>query len=364
MKALCIGGAMIDTIAIIANNRIERVSMDNAGSSFLLLEEGRKTEALEVSTHVGGGAVNAAVALARLGLDVGVLVKLGKDARAETVLNRLSQEGVSTRWAMRDGRAPTGASVLISSHDRNAAIFTFRGANTLLEEADLRAEAFAVDLVYIASLSNESADAFPAIVARAKAQGALVATNPGVRQLSSRGTAFQETLAHIDILAVNRSEAEVLVPSFVARFGEGGPQLDLDPDETPPRLAVRGFTGGGHEMSVKALFSALRSMGPRFVVITDGRHGAFVGTREEILFCPVLEARVAGTAGAGDAFNATFTAYVARGRNAEEAVRAAALNAASVVGFVDTQSGLLNDDEMTRRLEAAKSSLKVRVWSH
>ena len=58
------------------------------------------------------------------------------------MLARLAQEGVSTRWALRDGRAPTGASVLVSSHDRNAAIFTFRGANTLLEEADLRAEAF------------------------------------------------------------------------------------------------------------------------------------------------------------------------------------------------------------------------------
>ena len=63
------------------------------------------------------------------------LVKLGKDARAETVLARLMEEGVSTRWSMRDGRLPTGASVLVSSHERNAAIFTFRGANTLLEEA-------------------------------------------------------------------------------------------------------------------------------------------------------------------------------------------------------------------------------------
>ena len=187
MKALTVGGAMIDTIAIIASDRIERMRMTNADNAFLLLEEGRKTEALEVSTHVGGGAVNAAVAMARLGLDVGTLVKLGKDARAETLLGHLLQEGVSTRWAMRDGRAPTGASVLISSHDSNAAIFTFRGANTLLEERDLRTEAFAVDVVYASSLSNESADAFPAIVERAKGQGALVATNPGVRQLSSRG---------------------------------------------------------------------------------------------------------------------------------------------------------------------------------
>src|SRR5262245_45335523 len=222
MKALTVGGAMIDTIAIIASDRIERMSMRNADSSFLLLEEGRKTEALEISTHVGGGAVNAAVAMSRLGLDVAALIKVGRDERAEMVLAHLMREGISTRWALRDGRAPTGSSVLISSHDRNAAIFTFRGANTLLDEGDLQSDAFAVDVVYVSSLSNESADTFPAIIARAKAHGALVAANPRIRQLSSRGAAFQEALARIDILAINRTEADVLVPGLVARFGEGG----------------------------------------------------------------------------------------------------------------------------------------------
>jgi ribokinase len=364
MKALCVGGAMIDTIAIIASDRIERMTMLNADSSFLLLEEGRKTEALEISTHVGGGAVNAAVAMARLGLDVSALVKLGKDQRAETILARLSQEGVSTRWAMRDGRAPTGASVLLSSHDRNAGIFTFRGANTLLEEADLRDEAFATDMVYVSSLSNESADAFPAIVKRAKAHGALVAVNPRVRQLSSRGGAFLESLADIDILAVNRSEADVLVPGLVARFGEGGETLKLEPGEQPPRLAARGFSGGGHEMSLPAFFGALRELGPRFVVVTDGRNGAFLGAREVIMYCPVLETQVVGTAGAGDAFNATFTTCIALGRPPEEALRAAAINAGSVIGYVDTQTGLLRLADINSRLIATSKALKVRVWSH
>jgi hypothetical protein len=40
MKVLTIGGAMIDTIAIIDSGRVERMSMKNADSSFLLLEEG------------------------------------------------------------------------------------------------------------------------------------------------------------------------------------------------------------------------------------------------------------------------------------------------------------------------------------
>lgn len=364
MKALTVGGAMIDTIAIIASDRIERMRMTNADNAFLLLEEGRKTEALEVSTHVGGGAVNAAVAMSRLGLDVGTLVKLGKDARAEMVMNHLMQEGVSTRWALRDGRAPTGASVLISSHDRNAAIFTFRGANTLLEPGDLRKEAFAADLVYVSSLSNESADAFPAIIGAAKEQGALVATNPGVRQLSSRGGAFQETLKQIDILAVNRSEADALVPALVKRFGEGAKGITPKPGETLPRLAARGFVGGGLEMGVVDFFAGLRKLGPRYVVVTDGRDGAFLGAPDAILYCPVLETKVAGTAGAGDAFNATFTAFVAMGRGAEEALRAAAINSASVVGHIDTQSGLLSLAEIDRRLAATKATLEVRRWSH
>src|SRR3990170_1856570 len=117
MKVLTIGGAMIDTIAIIESDRIERMSMLNAETSFLLLEEGRKTEALEVSTHCGGGGVNAAVAMARLGV------------------------------------------------------------------------AFAVDLVYVSNLSNKSADCYPTIIDKAKSNGALVAVNPGVRQLSARGGA-------------------------------------------------------------------------------------------------------------------------------------------------------------------------------
>jgi ribokinase len=364
MKALTVGGAMIDTIAVIDSDRVERMTMKNADNSFLLLEEGRKTEALTISSHVGGGAVNAAVAMARLGFDVAAFVKLGKDARAEIVLAHLMQEGVSTRWATRDGGATTGASVILSSHDRNAGIFTFRGANTLLEEGDLREEAFAADVVYVSSLSNESADAFPGIVRRAKAAGALVATNPRVRQLSSRTGAFQEALRHIDILAINRSEADVLVSALVARFGEGGNALPLKPGEAPPRLAARGFVGGGHEMSVAAFFHALRELGPRHVVVTDGRHGAFLGTHDAILFCPVLQTNVAGTAGAGDAFNSTFTACIGMGLAPENALRAASVNAASVVGHVDTQTGLLTRAELDKRVAVNEAALKVRIWSH
>ena len=202
------------------------------------------------------------------------------------------------------------------------------------------------------------------IVSRAKAHKALVAANPRVRQLSSRAEAFRETLAHIDILAVNRSEADVLVPGLVARFGEGGRALPLEPGETPPRLVARGLTGGGHEMSLAAFFNALRQAGPQYVVVTDGRNGAFLGTREAIHYCPaVLEPRVMGTAGAGDAFNTTFTASVALGHRPEDALRAAAVNSASVVRHADTQTGLLSHDELAAQVAVHAEQLAVRTWS-
>jgi ribokinase len=228
--------------------------------------------------------------------------------------------------------------------------------------ADLRREVFAADVVYVSSLSNESADAFPVIVEAAKAQGALVATNPGVRQLSSRGGVFQESLARIDILAVNSSEADVLVPGLVARFGESSRGLAVKPGEQLPRLAVRGFSGGGHEMGLVGFFEAMRKLGSRYVLVTDGRHGAFLGTADAISHCPVLETNVAGTAGAGDAFSATFSACIAMGRPADEALRAAAINAASVVNHVDTQSGLLSLQEIDKRLDETKGALEVRTW--
>jgi ribokinase len=362
MKALTIGGAMIDTIAIIESDRIERMSMLNAESSFLLLEEGRKTEALEVSTHCGGGAANAAVALARLGFEVAALVKLGRDERADLILARLKQEGIDTRWVVPDARAPTGASVLISSHERNAAVFTFRGANTLLEPDDLNEAAFAVDLVYVANLSNQSADCYPAIVARAKTHGALIAVNPGVRQLSMHGAAFHEHLRALDILALNRKEADALVASLVPKFGEGGAALAFAPGEQPPRLAVRGLVGGGFEMGLRTFFRALLAQGPRHVLVTDGGAGAFAATRERIFYCPAPDVAVAGTSGAGDAFAATYAAFVASAHSPEEALRAASINAAGVLAHIDTQTGLMRRDELNAQVSKSTERLNVMSW--
>jgi ribokinase len=353
---------MIDTIAIIESSRIERMTMLNAETSFLLLAEGHKTEALEISTHTGGGAVNVAVAMARLGVDVATIAKLGRDQRAETILSGLMREGVSTRWLGRDDRAATGASVMVSSHERNAAIFTFRGANTLLEDADLKPDAFEVDLVHVSSLSNQSADRVPRILAEAKRTGAFLSTNPGIRQLSSRGVALQDALSRIDLLVINKVEASALVPTIAGKVGEGGAPLAPDGEEPPTTLARQGLSGGGFHIGLRSFFTALRDAGARYVLVTDGAAGSFLADRERIRYCPAAPATVAGTAGAGDAYAATLATYLAEGKPPEEAMRAAALNSASVVAYIDTQQGLLARAALDTALATTGAALTVSEW--
>lgn len=353
---------MVDSIALINSGRIERMSMRNAEASFLLLEEGRKTEAEEISTHAGGGAVNAAISMARLGFDVSSVVKLGTDQRADAILARLESEGVSTRWVTRDGRLPSGASVLISSHERNAAVFTFRGANTLLDMDDIKPGAFGVDVVYISSLSNQSADSFPGIVAAAKANNCLVAANPGIRQLTARGRAFLNAIANIDILIINRAEANALVPTISAIAGEGGPSLPFDPEEDIPDLVRSGLSSGGFEISLLRFFRFLLDAGAGAIAITDGRKGAFVATRKEVAYRAAVPVQVVGTAGAGDAFSSTFVALTALKHPLQEALNGATLNAASVVRHADTQTGLLSYAELKDQLAAPGKEGEFRVW--
>jgi ribokinase len=363
MKALTVGGAMVDSIAIINSSSIERMVMRNADASYLLLEEGRKTEAEEISTHPGGGAVNVAISMARLGLDVSCLAKLGMDQRADVVLGKLESEGVSTRWITRDARLPTGASVLISAHERNAAVFTFRGANTLLANDDVKREALAVDLVYISSLSNQSADIFPHLVTTAKAGGCKVAANPGVRQLTARGGDFLRTVGSLDVLLINRTEAEALVPGLVRQAGEGGPGLPVKPEERVPDLVRRGFSGGGFNISLPRFFQCLLDTGCGIVVITDGRDGAFAGIGGKVFHCPAFLVEVVGTAGAGDAFASAFVALSAIGWPVERALKAATLNSASVVRHADTQTGLLKLSALETAIETEGRELAIREWS-
>jgi len=364
MRALCVGSAMVDIIVLVASRDVERMTMTNATSSFLLLEQGRKIESESISTHIGGGAVNAAVSMARLGLQAGAFVKVGDDQNGKRILDRLASENVDESNVLCTTENPTGTAVMVSSHDRNATIFTQRGANTLLRMADLPPELMADrDLVYIASLSNRSADCFVDIARAAHSAGAFVAANPGIRQLTSRTASILDSFPDIDLLAVNRVEAETLVPALaVSDDVSDGPRDDHVIRQDEPRLMRLGLAFGGFDLGLIDFLGRVRARGLANILITDGTEGAWLANKDGVHFCPTLRTEVMGTAGAGDAFTSTLSALLASGESVETALQSAAVNAAGVVSQVDTQSGLLGRTELDAKVAEVQHRLPVTTW--
>ena len=366
MRTLCIGSAMVDIIVLVNSKDVERMTMTNATSSFLLLEQGLKIESQSISTHIGGGAVNTAVSMARLGMKAGVLVKVGEDQNGERILDRMTLEDVETGAVIRTAEAPTGTAVMVSSHDRNATIFTQRGANTLMRTSDINPDLMQDrDLVYITSLSGRSADCFGDIATKADAAGAFVAANPGIRQLTLRTASILDSFPHIDLLAVNRVEAETLVPALAVSddVTDGTDEEEEEIDNDEPRLMARGLHFGGFDLGLIDFMTRVRARGLANILITDGIEGAYLANADGVYHCPTLRTEVKGTAGAGDAFTSTLSALLASGEKVEAALRAAAVNAAAVVAAVDTQSGLLNRDQLDEKVSAVAAQLPVTSWN-
>lgn len=363
MKAITVGSAMIDIITVIADEDIERIKMTNATTSFLMMEQGRKIDARSITTHVGGGAVNAAVALSRLGHNVSPLVKIGFDLQGDTVLELFGKEGLGDENTLRVKGDETGVSVILASHDRDASIFARRGANCLLVDSDISSDIFRnVKLVHIAPLSNESADVFPTLVQTAAESGAFVVSNPGARQLTSRPDAFFDSLHHINLLNINRTEAEVMLERLFARSNKSLRLVKSGPVSTLPPLFRRGILQNSYHATLPGFMGMMLDTGLTNIMITDGTGGAYLGTSDGVYHCPVLETRVKGTAGAGDAFTSTSGALLASGKSPREALQAGAVNASSVVAHIDTQSGLLQADVLSSRILEHQDKLGVAFW--
>jgi len=363
LKALTIGSAMMDIITIIADRDVERVSFLNATTSFLMVQPGRKVEAESITIHMGGGAVNVGVALKRLGAEVDVLAKLGDDINAERIRRQFAVEGLSLERLLVSPDEPTGSAVMIAAHDRDAAIYTQRGANCDLRPAEIEAiDMGSYDLVYVSPLSKASAECFVTAVERAKGAGAFTVATPGIRQITTRSPDILSVLDKLDLLVINVTETAALAPSLMAQRGECPVPVrhEAAGDEAMPRLLRDGLKMLDEALPIGWLATAMADCGLKWFALTDGTGGAYLSDGRAILHCPASKVEAVGTAGAGDAFCSTLAHGLAAGLSPEQAMLRASVNAASVTGFADTQSGLLRPDELDSEVDA--TGLRVTHW--
>ena len=102
-------------------------------------------------------------------------------------------------------------------------------------------------------------------------------------------------------------------------------------------------------MRLSDFLAELHRRGPKTILLTLGLEGSLASTGTEVSYCPAMPVQPMGTAGAGDAFIATFVSEWARNHDLARAQKLAAINAASVVSFVDTQSGLMGLADLEAR---------------
>lgn len=117
---------------------------------------------------------------------------------------------------------------------------------------------------------------------------------------------------------------------------------------------ARQLTG---EYSLVNAAKAIYKMGPKFVVIKKGEHGALLFHEDEMFYAPALPlAEVFDPTGAGDTFAGGFTGYLARtGDYSYENMKTAIINGSALASFCVEKFG-------TKRLEhLSKKELQQRL---
>jgi len=273
-----VGAANIDLISYVP--RLPRVGETLHGTSFHM--------------GYGGKGANQAVMAAKLGAEVTMVCKLGRDVFGEGTLENFRELAVDTAHVSFTADAFSGVAPIAVDPDGRNSIIIVTGANDLLSEADLeRARpAIAASGVLVCQLEIPVETTLAAL---------RIARDEGVRTIFNPAPAREELPEELyrlsDVLCPNEPETELLT--------------GMPPGEAAAR--------------------ELLSRGARSVVLTLGERGCLVVEGDTAVEVPVEQVRAVDTTGAGDAFVGALAALLAAGRPLVKAAeRANAIAALSV----------------------------------
>jgi len=280
VRVAVVGAANIDLISYVP--RLPRVGETLHGTSFRM--------------GYGGKGANQAVMAAKLGAEVAMVCKLGRDVFGEGTLENFRQAGVDTTHVGFTEEAFSGvAPIAVDPEGRNSIVIV-TGANDLLSFEDLeRARpAIAAADVLVAQLELPVETTLAALrIAREEGVRTILNPAPAREKLSD------ELYRLSDVLCPNEPETELLT--------------GMPAGEQAARELLRRGAGA--------------------VVLTLGERGCLVVSGETAVEVPVEAVRAVDTTGAGDAFVGALATFLAAGRPLVDAAqRANAVAAVSVRG--------------------------------
>ncbi len=325
-----IGGATRDIFFKTDGDLIFR-SNDALKGNLMCFPYGAKVIPKEVHFSFGGGALNSAVSFSRLGFKVKAMVNLGNDETADAIFNHLKNEKINISLIKCHGACRTGTSVIVSDKNGDHTAFLFRGTNDNLKISDW-SFLNSVKWVYVTSLTGDADKNLASLEKRLKKSKAKIAWNPGSVQLAKGYKGLKNLLLKTEVLILNKDEAFDLVLS---------------------KIKDHAFS------NIKDIIFELKCWGPKFVVVTDGKEGAYAFDGKSLFFVPPLKVKLVDSTGAGDAFGSSFVAGLEiYKKDLKKALALAMVNSSSVVSHLGSYHGLLNREEALTRDKEVKTLIK------
>jgi sugar/nucleoside kinase (ribokinase family) len=267
----------------------------------------------EISLHGGGCALNTATGLARLGLSVLVVGKVGEDTFGNFVVGLLDERGLDTRGVLRDPAVPTSATVVLVDRAGERSFLHLPGANGALGAEELAPEIFAGRALHVAgALVMPALDGAPTAGLLAEAQRRGVHTSlDTVYDATGHWERLQPCLPHLDLLMASLAEAQ-------------------------------GISGEHEPANAAAWF---RDRGVAEVALKLGPDGCYVAGAEFEGDVPAFPVDVVDGTGAGDAFAAGVIYGRLAGWPLGDAARLANAAGALATTVVGATEGLLDLEE-------------------
>lgn len=263
--------------------------------------------------HIGGKGANQAVGVARLGVPVYFVGKVGNDPFQQRIVDQLKREGVNTEFVVQDEETPSGMAVILVDKEGRNCITVIGGANRSLSQEDVERARKVILKADIVLLQLEiPLETVEYTLRLARESGLCTVLNPAPANILN-----PEILSNTEILVPNRDEAEKLTGAKITSL-----------------------------QKAKEAGALLLGKGVKAVVSTLGEEGAILATREKIRHFYGIPVKPLDTTGAGDSFIAALVTALIQGKDREEAVRYANYAASLSVTKLGAQASLPRKEEL------------------
>ncbi len=259
----------------------------------------------EIYKSFGGKGANQAVAAARTIADVTFIGSIGNDADGTSVLNNLLNEGIDVSKVEQKTNKPTGMALIFVDQFGENSIAVSSGANSCLTENDIINDTCVIKNADIVLVQLE-------IPINTVKTALKIANDNNVKVILNPAPALtieEELYSYVSIIAPNIHEAESLT----------GIKIKSKNDAlTASKILIE--------------------KGVNNVIITNGVHGVYICSEDEIEFVPSYPVKTTDTTGAGDVFIGVLASSIAKGYEISESVKYA--NAAAAISV--TRRGAQN----------------------